>query len=81
MAKKSTPGRVHVTPNPTGGWNAVPANQKPVGTFPTQREAQNAGRQILQNGNGGELTTHGQNGLIRESDTVAPAKDPFPPRG
>ena len=81
MAKKSAPSRVHVTPNPAGGWKVVPASKKSAGTFPTQQDAQNVGRKILQNGSGGELTTHGRDNLIRESDTIAPAKDPFPPRG
>ena len=81
MTKKSTPTRVHITPDKDGGWNAVPANRRPIGNFPTQREAQDVGRDYLQNRDGGELTTHRRNNLIRESDTIDPAKDPFPPRG
>ena len=82
MTKKSTPTRVHVTPDKQdGGWNAVPANRRPIGNFPTQKEAQNAGREFLHDRKGGELTTHGRDNKIRESDTIAPAKDPFPPRG
>lgn len=29
---------------------------------------------------GGELVTHGTDGKIRDSDTVPPGHDPFPPR-
>ena len=47
----------------------------------TQREAQRAARGMLQNQGGGELTTMGTNGRIRDKDTVAPGNDDFPPKG
>lgn len=46
----------------------------------TQREAEQAARQMLKNQGGGELTTHGRDGKIRSKDTIAPGNDPFPPR-
>ncbi len=46
----------------------------------TQREAIGAARGILQKLGGGELTTKGRDGLIRSKDTIAPGRDPFPPR-
>lgn len=46
----------------------------------TQREAEQAARQMLKNQGGGELTTHGRDGKIRSKDTLAPGNDPFPPR-
>lgn len=46
----------------------------------TQREAEQAAREMLKNEGGGELTTMGENGRIRSKDTIAPGNDPFPPR-
>jgi hypothetical protein len=45
----------------------------------TQKEAENAAREMLQNQGGGELTTMGRNGQIRSKDTIAPGNDPNPP--
>ena len=46
----------------------------------TQREAEAAARQMLQNQGGGELTTMGRDGKIRSKDTIAPGNDPNPPK-
>ena len=46
----------------------------------TQKEAEQAAREMLINQGGGELTTKGLNGKIRSKDTIAPGNDPFPPR-
>ena len=37
-------------------------------------------REILKGTGGGELTSQNKNGLIIDSDTVAPGNDPNPPR-
>ena len=42
----------------------------------TQKEAQDAARQMLKNQGGGELATKGVDGKIRDKDTVAPGNDP-----
>ena len=42
----------------------------------TQTDAQAAARENLKNQGGGELTTLGTNGKIRDKDTVAPGNDP-----
>lgn len=42
----------------------------------TQAEAQATARINLKNQGGGELTTLGTNGRIRDKDTVAPGNDP-----
>jgi hypothetical protein len=47
----------------------------------TQREAQNAARAMLKKQGGGELTTKGVDGKIRDKDTVPPGNDPHPPKG
>jgi uncharacterized protein DUF2188 len=51
------------------------------GIYGTQREAEDAARRMTHNSGGGEVVTHRPDGRIRDSDTIDPAKDPFPPRG
>jgi hypothetical protein len=46
----------------------------------TQGDATDAGREMLRNQGGGELTIKGRDGQIRSKDTIAPGHDPFPPR-
>ena len=46
----------------------------------TQREAEQAAKGMLKNQGGGELTTKGVDGKIRSKDTIAPGKDPNPPK-
>jgi hypothetical protein len=71
----------HVVPNPDGGWDVkAPGADRASGHFDTQADAQDRAREIVQNVGGGEVVTHGQDGRIRDSDTIAPGNDPFPPR-
>jgi hypothetical protein len=46
----------------------------------TQRDAENAAKEMLRNQGGGELTTKGEDGRIRSKDTIKPASDPNPPK-
>lgn len=46
----------------------------------TQREAENAAREMLHNQGGGELITMGRDHKIRSKDTIAPGNDPCPPK-
>lgn len=46
----------------------------------TQREAEEAARDMLRNQGGGELTTSGRDGKFRSKDTIPPGKDPNPPK-
>ncbi len=46
----------------------------------TQKDAENAAREMLKNQGGGELITKGLDGKIRSKDTIAPGNDPYPPR-
>lgn len=46
----------------------------------TQKEAEAAARRMLQNQDGGELTTMGLDGKIRSKDTIPPGNDPNPPK-
>lgn len=45
----------------------------------TQKEAEQAAREMLNNQGGGELTTMGRDGRIRSKDTIG-KPDPLPPR-
>ena len=65
-----------------GAW----ANQKDGGKrasslHTTQKQAADAARQNLVNQGGGELKIKNEDGKIRQKDTIAPATDPFPPKG
>jgi len=46
----------------------------------TQKEAVTAAKGMLKNQGGGELTTKGVDGKFRSKDTIAPGRDPNPPR-
>jgi uncharacterized protein YdaU (DUF1376 family) len=46
----------------------------------TQREADQAAREMLRNQGGGDVTTKGTDGRIRSKDTIAPGNDPNPPK-
>lgn len=60
-----------------GKWeNKRNDSQRPSSVHNTQKEAQDAARANLKNQGGGELTTKGRDGRIRDKDTVAPGNDP-----
>lgn len=70
-----------VGPNGGGGWQVKkPGSSRASSRHETQAEAIDRARQILNNAGGGELTIQNRQGVIRDSDTVAPAPDPNPPR-
>lgn len=71
----------HVVPNSDGGWDVVKPNASRASSHhDTQADAQDRAREIVHNAGGGEVVTHGRDGRIRDSDTIAPGNDPFPPR-
>lgn len=63
------------------GW-AVKASgaARASGVYNTQRTAETAAKAIVRNLGGGEVRIQGRDGRWRDSDTVAPGHDPFPPR-
>lgn len=78
MAKKR--GR-DVSPNPEGGWRvSKPGADRASAIERTQRDAEKRAKKIVGNEGGGEVRIHGEDGRIRDSDTVPPARDPNPPR-
>ncbi len=46
----------------------------------TQKDAENAAKEMLKNQGGGELTIQGTNGRFRSKDTIPPGNDPNPPK-
>lgn len=82
MAKGKGGQSVHVTPRDGGraGWATKTGGaDRAEGIYPTQRQAEERGREILDRRGGGELVTHDRDGVIRSKDTIGRA-DPFPPR-
>lgn len=71
----------HIVPNPAGGWDIKkPGADRSSGHFELQSDAVDRAKEILGRDGGGEAVIHGTDNLIRDSDTVAPGNDPFPPR-
>ena len=71
----------HVTRRPDGDWQVKkPHASRASAVEPTQNAAIGRAREILENDGGGELVIHRLDGRIRDSDTIPPAHDPFPPR-
>lgn len=71
----------HVVPNPDGGWDVVaPNSQRASAHAATQGEAERRAKEIVGNLGGGEVVIHRPDGRIRDSDTVAPGNDPYPPK-
>jgi len=63
------------------GWVEKRNDASRVGSIhKTQREAENAAREKLKSGPGGELITKGLDGKIRSKDTIGNGNDPIPPR-
>lgn len=71
----------YVVHNPKGGWDVRgPKAARSSGNFRTQAEAEQRAKEIVANRGGGEVRIQGRNGKWRDSDTVHPGNDPFPPR-
>ena len=67
-------------PHPDGWSVNKPGSRRASDVKPTQDEAIDRARDILQRDGGGELTIKDRQGRIRDSDTVAPGRDPNPPK-
>src|SRR5579863_6229911 len=68
----------HVYPS-DGGW-VVQKEGKTAETFPTQREAVEAARQIVKDKTAGQLVIHGRDGRIREHETYGMTRIQDPPK-
>lgn len=64
------------------GWGVFDPNASRASAVErTQAAAQQRAREILANQGGGELLTRGQNGQIRQQDTIKPGNDPRSRKG
>lgn len=73
--------RYHVVPDGMGSWKVVGEGAKrAISTHRTQADAEAAAKGYASRAGGGEVRIHGKDGRIRDSDTVGPGHDPFPPR-
>jgi hypothetical protein len=78
MAKNSRT----VSQRPDGTWaNKKDGGERASSLHDTQKEAAKAAREQLKSSGGGELKVKDEQGKIRQKDTIAPAKDPYPPKG
>ncbi|MEK7074351.1 MAG: DUF2188 domain-containing protein, partial [Patescibacteria group bacterium] len=50
------------------------------GRYDTQAEAEKAAKGLCAESGGGEVRIHASDGKIRDTDTVPPANDPYPPK-
>lgn len=77
----SKPNDRHVVPDPDGGWNVrKPGASRSSSRHNTQQDAIDRARDIVGRAGGGEVVIHRRDGKIRDSDTVAPGNDPYPPK-
>ncbi len=72
---------LHIMPDGDGWKIVAPGQDAPVAVTATQEEAITLATRMQYNDpDGGEVLIHGQDGTIRERNTIN-RKDPFPPRG
>lgn len=70
-----------VSRRPDGTWvNKRNDADRASSLHKTQKEAEQAARDMLRHQGGGELTTKGMDGKIRSKDTIPPGNDPCPPK-
>lgn len=70
-----------VSQRPDGTWaNKKDGNERASSLHQTQREAERAAKEMLENSGGGELKVKNEQGRIRSKDTIPPGNDPNPPR-
>lgn len=70
-----------ISRRPDGSWeNKRNDANRASSVHTTQADAIAAGREMLGNQGGGELSVKGRDGRIRSKDTISPGNDPFPPR-
>ncbi len=80
MSKRSGDNNRFVVKHPDGWAVKRPGADRASGVFDTQKEAESRAKEIVGNLGGGEVRIQSRSGPFRDSDTVAPAKDPNPPK-
>lgn len=67
--------------NHPNGWAVMAGGaRKASSVHETQAQAIDAARMAVINRGGGEVRIQSRNGKWRDSETIAPGNDPFPPR-
>lgn len=70
-----------VVKNPNGGWDSKRDKTSRASSHAkTQQKAEIDAKRFAHNTGGGEVRIHGLDGKIRDSDTVPPGHDPYPPK-
>lgn len=65
----------------SGGWAVKKSGaSRASSVHGTQKEAESRAKEIVGNLGGGEVRIQNRQGQWRDSDTVSPGNDPFPPR-
>jgi len=60
-----------VVPNPSGGWDVkADRGERASSHHDTQEQAYDAARRLAENAGGGEVRIHGEDGRIRQSNTI-----------
>lgn len=70
----------YVVKHPEGWAVKKPNADRASGIYDKQSDAERAAKQTVRNEGGGEVRIQGRDGKWRDSDTVSPGNDPFPPR-
>lgn len=79
MAKHRPPKQLHVTKSPAGwGGTRAGGTRSSIPRQPTQAAAEKAAKDLARRTGGAEVITHGLDGTIKSSDTIA-RPDPHPP--
>jgi hypothetical protein len=67
----------HVVPNSSGGWDVkAPEADRASSHHNTQKDAEARAKEIVSRAGGGEVRNDNRDDCIRDSDTVAPGRDP-----
>lgn len=71
----------YVQKRPDGKFEVVkPHHERASAVTDTQRQAEQRAKEIVGKAGGGEVKIKNEQGRIRDSDTVSPARDPNPPK-
>lgn len=70
----------YVVKHPDGWAVKAPKSDRASGIYDRQSDAEKSAKTIVSGLGGGEVRIQGRDGRWRDSDTVAPGNDPFPPR-
>jgi len=80
MQTEDTMADRYVTKHDKGWAVKAPGAKRASSVHGTQKEAEKAAKKTVGNLGGGEVRIQGRDGRWRDSDTVAPGNDPYPPR-